>query len=53
MAQTAPHWAPKSIPTEMGWVDPKTGELLVAVKGLKIPKTKTTVVEEEVPPATE
>jgi hypothetical protein len=34
MAQTAPHWAPDAIPTEMGWVDAKTGELLMAVSGL-------------------
>jgi hypothetical protein len=36
MAQTAPHWAPNSIPTELGWVDAKTGELLMAIAGLDV-----------------
>lgn len=26
----APTWAPKAIATDKGWVDPKTGEILVA-----------------------
>lgn len=32
--QSPPNWAPSAIPTEHGWVDPKTGELLVSKKGL-------------------
>lgn len=46
--QTAPHWAPNAIATEQGWVDPDSGELLIAVEGLKIKKTKK-VVEETTP----
>jgi len=51
MAQTAPHWAPDAIPTEMGWTDAKTGELLMAVTGLDTtqqpvqPEEDTPVVE--------
>lgn len=33
-----PSWAPNAIATEKGWVDPKTKELLVSIKGLKIKK---------------
>ena len=29
-----PNWAPNSIATEFGWVNPKTGELLVSIKNL-------------------
>lgn len=32
---TPPKWAPYAIATEQGWVHPKTGELLVSLKGLK------------------
>jgi hypothetical protein len=32
--QSPPNWAPNAIPTVHGWVDPKTGELLVSKKGL-------------------
>lgn len=35
-----PKWAPNAIATPRGWVDPKTGELLVSVKGLKIEEPK-------------
>lgn len=63
MAQ-APHWAPDAVATEKGWVDPNSGELLVAVEGLlaeETPKKRTrkatTTVEEtpveEAPQATE
>lgn len=31
----APKWAPRAIATDKGWVDPKTGELLVSFRGLK------------------
>ena len=32
---TPPKWAPYAIATEQGWVHPKTGELLVSLKGLQ------------------
>lgn len=32
---TPPKWAPYAIATERGWVHPKTGELLISLKGLK------------------
>lgn len=32
---TPPTWAPNSVATDKGWVDGKTGEVLVAVKNLK------------------
>jgi hypothetical protein len=32
--QQPPKWAPNAIPTTGGWADPKTGEILVSVKGL-------------------
>ncbi len=48
MAQEAPHWSPNAVATSLGWTDPTTGELLMAVDGLEV-----TPVEEEVTPATE
>lgn len=41
---TPPRWAPYAIATERGWVDPKTGELLISLKGLK------SRIEKEHPP---
>lgn len=32
---TPPKWAPYAVATERGWVNPKTGELLISLKGLK------------------
>lgn len=32
---TPPKWAPNAVATEQGWTDPKTGEILVSLKGLK------------------
>lgn len=32
--QNPPRWQPDAIPTNRGWVHPRTGELLVSVKGL-------------------
>lgn len=32
--QQPPNWAPNAVPTIHGWVDPKSGELLVSKKGL-------------------
>lgn len=34
--QQPPGWAPKAIATPQGWVDPITGELLMAIEGLKV-----------------
>lgn len=31
-----PSWATDAIATEAGWTDKKTGELLVAIRGLKV-----------------
>jgi hypothetical protein len=42
---TPPVWAPDAIATEKGWVDSKTGELLLAIDGLVKPK-KAVVAEE-------
>jgi len=36
---TPPSYAPDAIATTRGWVDAKTGELLVSVKNLKIEPT--------------
>lgn len=50
----APNWAPDAIATEKGWVDSKTGELLVATKSLVLdgkkpePKKEEPKVEEPV-----
>lgn len=35
-----PSWAPNAVATKRGWEDPKTGELLVSIKGLEIKKPK-------------
>lgn len=48
-----PKWAPYAIATEKGWVNPKTGELLVCLRGLKsmIEKEQPTVILEIETPA--
>lgn len=33
---TKPNWAPHAVPTARGWEDPKTGELLVAIRGIDL-----------------
>lgn len=33
-ALSKPNWAPQAIATPRGWVDPRTGELLVGVRNL-------------------
>ena len=38
--KTPPRWAPDAVATARGWEDPKTGELLVSVKGLEIAEAK-------------
>lgn len=35
-----PHWCRYAIPSVRGWCDPKTGELLIAVKGIKFDQVK-------------
>jgi hypothetical protein len=35
--QTPPNWAPGAIQTIYGWANPKTGEILVAKRGLNNP----------------
>jgi len=35
-----PNWCKNAIATNRGWVDPKTGEVLVSVKGLKVESIK-------------
>lgn len=32
-----PSWAKDAVATVKGWCDPKTGELLVSIKGLELP----------------
>lgn len=55
MASAPPVWAPNAVATDKGWVDPKSGELLLAVAGLleEAPKKKTkkttTATSEEAP----
>lgn len=44
---TPPMWAPDAIATEKGWVDPRTGEVLLAIEGLEV----TEVLEEDTPEA--
>jgi hypothetical protein len=34
LMRTKPHWCPSAIATNQGWVNPKSGELLVAIGGL-------------------
>lgn len=52
---TPPKWAPYAIATERGWVHPKTGELLVSLKGLKsrIEKEQPAAVVLEIEPTVE
>ena len=32
---TPPKWAPYAVATEQGWAHPKTGEILISLRGLK------------------
>ncbi len=32
---TPPKWAPYAVATEQGWTHPRTGEILISLKGLK------------------
>lgn len=36
MAQTPPNWMPDAVPTELGWKDPRTGEIILGVTGLDL-----------------
>ncbi len=49
--QTPPSWAPNAIATDKGWVDPNTGEVLLAIEGLEV--TVQEEVQEETPPEAE
>lgn len=44
MSQRAPDWMPDAVPTELGWKDPRTGEIILGITGLDL-----TPVEEEAP----
>lgn len=51
-----PVWAPNAVATEKGWVDPDSGELLLAIDGLleeapkkRSRKTNTETTIEEAP----
>lgn len=35
LRKTPPHWCKDAIPSVRGWCDPKTGELLISVKGIQ------------------
>jgi hypothetical protein len=50
---TPPKWAPYAVATEQGWVHPKTGEILISLRGLKsrIEKEQPSVVLEIETPA--
>lgn len=45
-----PNWAPFAVPTDKGWVNPNTGELLISYRGLKtqIDKQKKPEVSVEI-----
>lgn len=46
--KSPPHWCKNAIPSAKGWCHPKTGELLIAVKGLAfdvVEHVKEVVVE--------
>lgn len=44
--QTPPDWMPDAIPTEFGWKDPRTGEIILGITGLD---TNPPVEEDETP----
>lgn len=48
--QTPPLWAPDAIATDKGWVDPNTGEVLLAIEGLEV-TVQEEIQEEETPAA--
>lgn len=48
MTQRAPDWMPDAIPTELGWQDPRTGEIILGISGLDLtPPEEEPVVEEQ------
>jgi len=47
-----PVWAPNAVATELGWTDPDSGELLLAIEGLlaeEAPKKRTRKTNTETP----
>lgn len=44
-----PHWCKDAIPSARGWCDPKTGELLISVKGIQF-EVKEPVQEVKIKP---
>lgn len=42
-----PHWCRYAVPSVRGWCDPKTGELLIAVRGIKFDQVKVMEVGEK------
>jgi hypothetical protein len=40
-----PNWVPDAIATDRGWVDPATGELIVAIRGLNVKNAGPAVVK--------
>jgi len=51
IVNSPPSWCPDAVPSDRGWRHPKTGELLVSVRGGVFRKEETQLVE--VPAATE
>lgn len=43
----APPWCPDAVADESGWRDPRTGELLVSLKGIDLKKTKVPELNEK------
>lgn len=46
MAQTPPNWMPDAIPTELGWKDPRTGEIILGITGLDLTPPEETPVQD-------
>lgn len=41
ITNTPPSWCPDAVPSDRGWRHPKTGELLVSVRGGVLPTKKS------------
>lgn len=48
MAQRAPDWMPDAIPTELGWQDPRTGEIILGITGLDLTPPEEVVEEQPI-----
>lgn len=50
--KTPPQWCKNAVPSSRGWCDPKTGELLISVKGIEFevvaPITEVKIEAEDV-----